>query len=384
MSFRFIRHAGSLALLILFVMAGVLAVPARAQDAGGQTASADNGWWKDITLNAFVSAAYSYNFNKPDEQTNQFRVFDFDDNSFKLDVFELVLQRPVANAGDAGFRVDLEAGASIPRITASAGLFRNADGTGEDFDVQQAYISYIADAGNGLRFDFGKFITHTGSEVIEGYDGYNDNYSRSILFGYAIPFTHTGLKVSYPFSGKVSGMFMLANGCDVVKDNNRGKTIGGQLGLAPNAKSNIYLNYVGGPERADSGDWRNVFDVVAIWKATGKFTITGNFDYGHETNAAGPNQDGTWVGIAGYLRTQVSPHFALILRGEHFDDQDGVRTGVVQKLNEFTVTPEFKVTDKFVVRGDLRFDHSDEQVFDDHEDYSDSQTTIALNTIYVF
>lgn len=367
------------------MMAALFAIPVVAQDAStAPENTGDAGWWHDLTLNAFVSAAYSYNFNKPDSQTNQFRVFDFDDNSIKLDVFELVVQKPVANPGDAGFRVDLEAGASIPKITASAGLFRNPDGTGEDFDVQQAFISYIADTGRGLRFDVGKFITHTGAEVIEGYDGYNDNYSRSILFGYAIPFTHTGMKVSYPFSDKISGMFMLANGWDNVKDNNRGKTIGGQLGVAPNKDWNLYLNYCGGPERADSGDWRSLFDVVAIWRATDKFTITGNFDYGHETNGAGPDLDATWIGFAGYLRAQVAPHFALIFRGEHFDDQDGVRTGVVQKLDEFTLTPECKITDKFLVRGEFRWDHSDEQVFDDNGDASDTQTTIALNTIFVF
>jgi hypothetical protein len=35
-----------------------------------------------------------------------------------------------------------------------------------------------------------------GYELIEGYDGYNDNYSRSLLFNYAIPLTHTGVKAT--------------------------------------------------------------------------------------------------------------------------------------------------------------------------------------------
>ena len=36
-------------------------------------------WFDTITVNGFVSGAYSFNFNDPESDTNQFRVFDFDD-----------------------------------------------------------------------------------------------------------------------------------------------------------------------------------------------------------------------------------------------------------------------------------------------------------------
>ena len=59
------------------------------------------------------------------------------------------------------------------------------------------YLSYIAPLGKGLRFDAGKFATHMGSEVIGGYDGYNDEFSRGFIFGFGVPFTHTGVKATY-------------------------------------------------------------------------------------------------------------------------------------------------------------------------------------------
>ena len=40
-------------------------------------------------------------------------------------------------------------------------------------------MSWNAPCGSGLRFDAGKFITHHGYEVIEGYDGWNDNATHS-------------------------------------------------------------------------------------------------------------------------------------------------------------------------------------------------------------
>lgn len=139
-------------------------------------------FFKDVQTNAFVSFGYNNGVNQPANRQNPLRVFDSNSNSFLIDVAELVLQKGVAKGGDFGFRIDLEAGSAIPVKTQSAGLVL---GTGAD--LQQALVSYIAPVGEGLRLDFGKFVTHMGLEVIEGYDGYNDNYSRSLLFDYAIP-----------------------------------------------------------------------------------------------------------------------------------------------------------------------------------------------------
>ena len=59
-------------------------------------------WYEEIAVNGFLSTSYSYNFNRPASGTNQFRVFDFDDNSIKVDVAELVLQKAVVETGRSG------------------------------------------------------------------------------------------------------------------------------------------------------------------------------------------------------------------------------------------------------------------------------------------
>lgn len=336
-------------------------------------------WYQDITVNGFVSAAYSYNFNTPDSKTNTLRVFDFDDNTFKVDVAEVVIQKAVAKPGEAGFRVDVVAGGSIPRVSAAAGLF-----AGQDFDLQQAFVSWIAPVGRGLRLDLGKFVTHHGVEVIEGYDGWNDNYTHSFLFGYAIPFTHTGLRATYAFSDSVTGMFLLANGWDNVKDNNRGKTLGAQLIVTPNKVVTLTLNYCGGPERADSSDLRHLFDVVAVLKPSDQVSISVDYAYGTEKNGAGAGRDARWQAIQGGIRFSLSGSFALIARGEWFEDRDGARTGTAQKLTEVTITPEIKITDKLIFRADLRLDHSNEDVFQKEGRPSSTQTTLAFNALYAF
>lgn len=146
-------------------------------------------WYEAIAVHGFASTSWSYNFERPNSRLNAFRVFDFDDNMFKVDVAELSALRAATQPGDTGFRVDLVAGSSVPRVSAASGLFRDASDVAQDIDLQQAYVSWVGHVGSGLRVDAGKFVTHLGYEVIEGWDGWNDNATRSFAFGYAIPFT---------------------------------------------------------------------------------------------------------------------------------------------------------------------------------------------------
>ncbi len=379
------KHRFSAALLALFVSA----------TAGAQTANTDSTastatavaalpkWFDLIAVNAFVSTAYEYNGNRPASGTSSYRVFDFNDNSFNLDVAEVVVQIAPAKPNDAGFRVDIAAGNSIPQIS------KAQDQNVAQFDLQQVFASYIAPLGSGVRFDVGKYTTHVGYELIEGYDGYNDNYGRSILFGYAIPFTHTGVKVSYTFSSKVAAMIEVVNGWDLVHDNNRSKSVGAQVALTPVAPLSVLLNWVGGPELADDNHTnRNVFDVVAIFKATSKLTLGVNGDYGIEdgTSLANPGSDAKWKGVAGYAALAVTPKFSVALRGETFHDDGGVRLGTDTKatLSEITLTPTYKFTDHVVLRAEVRHDKANQAIIARRATLSDRQTTAGLNFIIVY
>ena len=117
-----------------------------------QGGAAPAPWHEAIRVNGFLGTSYSYNFNRPDSQTNTLRVFDFDDQSFKLDDFELVAQRPASKPRESGFRADIVFGSSVPRVSAASGLFRDDAGTAGDLDLQQAYATYVAPLGSGLRF----------------------------------------------------------------------------------------------------------------------------------------------------------------------------------------------------------------------------------------
>jgi hypothetical protein len=332
----------------------------------------------NVKMNLLLSTAYSYNFNNPANMKNTLRVFDYDNNSFKVDVMQISLHQDVSNDNPFGFRGDIAAGSSIPGMVHSAGL------NSGDLDITQLYITYIINAGNGIRVDFGKFVTFMGYEVIEGWENFNENYTRSFLFGYSIPFCHTGIKASYSFSDKLSISAFLVNGWDDAVDNNKSKSLGAQIALFPVNGLSIFINGMTGPEQANNNsDYRNIVDISGGY-TNGCFTFGFNTNYAHEDYSAQNLPSAEWGSIAGYLKCNMSELFSLALRGELFKDSQGVRTGTKQNLSEITITPALNLSRNLVLRGDLRFDWSDNSVFNTDTSTSKNQVTTAFNLIYHF
>jgi hypothetical protein len=76
-----------------------------AAPSSAQPAPPAKPWYESIGLGFFLQSTYTHNFGHPDSSTNQFRVFDTEAGSVRLDVAEVVIQKKVAARGEAGFRV---------------------------------------------------------------------------------------------------------------------------------------------------------------------------------------------------------------------------------------------------------------------------------------
>jgi hypothetical protein len=358
----------------------VAPAPAPAPAAPAVAAAPAAHWYDEVQVNGFISFALTANFNDPKPAEgdtigrNAYRAFDQFANTYELDVAELDVQRPATKPGDVGLRIDVAMGQTIPRVAAANGS------SAGPFDLQQAYISYIMDIGNGLRLDAGKFVTPAGVEVIEGYDGYNDEYSHSFLFNFG-PFTHTGLHLSYPFNKQVAGSLWVINGWDVLIDNNSKTSLGASLNLTPSDAVAVQVLYLGGEELSGTDPpWRHFLDVVASVKASDTVSFAGNFDYAKEDDTA-------WYGAAGYAKIGTGPDGYFGLRGELFADPDGAKTGVAkgQTLTEFTGDYTWKFTPNLVGRIELRWDHSSNDVFQKNDGaMTSSQVTLAANYLAMF
>jgi hypothetical protein len=334
---------------------------------------------KSVQISGFIDTTFNYNFNEPKApRENRLRVFDRPANTFSLNLVEVALEKKAAEPGTAGFRVDFDAGRDVP-------LFRAAGFEAGNFDVEQAFVTYKAPLGSGLTVTFGKFVTLLGAEVIESPD--NMNTSRSFLFGFAVPFTHTGLLLTYPVNDLVELTFGVVNGWDNIDDNNDSKSLIGRVSFNIAESFTVAVAGIYGAEQTDrESPKRWVIDLVETFKPIPGLTFVFNFDYGHEDSVPiGLSlTDTSWQGFALMTSYAFTEQFSLSLRGEFFSDFDGARTGANQDLWEATLTAAYKWVKGLETRAEFRHDQSNVPSFDRDGRPTKSQNTIAGEVIYRF
>jgi hypothetical protein len=358
------------------------------------------------TISGFVDAYYGYNSNQPISRTTALRNFDINSSQFGLNMIELVADKsPDPAASHVGYHVALGFGQAMNLVNSTETPSPHAPGTPvgavpstiTNFDqyLKEGYLEYLV--GKKLQINVGKFVTPAGAEVIESKD--NWNYSRGLLFSWAIPYFHFGMNAKYTFNSKFSLTGYLVNGWNDSVDNNSGKTTGFSAAWTPNAKWSLTENYLVGPEQFnDNADFRNLTDTVLAYTPNAKLSLMANYDYGHDHVpnfvTTGYNSTVWWSGIAGYIKYAPNDKWYLATRGEWFNDHNGFETGTAQQLGEWTLTAQRMLASKIMARLEYRRDMSDHNVFPyRNSDLGSplspfgpvgSQNTITLGMIYAF
>ena len=379
-----------------------------------------------ISIHGMVAVDYLFDINRPDAVVNGvrvtqpfLRVFENEKNSFTLNLANLHFERAVEN--QPGFVIDLDFGktADVVNNTTFFGRHCSASdvangtcatlgapitGNGTDFfDVRQFYLTYTVPVGSGIKLKAGRFVTLAGAEVIKSYNNFNYNITNSILFGFAIPFTHTGLMASYAFTDQVSLDLGVVNGWDSVADNNDGKSLHSGLTLAFDPHITFYQTVMYGPEQTGRTvlDNNNVPLVVHAGrskrllltslltiKPIDPLTLIIDYNYGNDSDSVprdGLLRTAQWQGVAGYIIYNFTDDLSATLRAEVFDDTDGARTGARATYSEVSPTITYKIADGLFWRNEYRHDESDtKKVFAHEGNFVRGQDTIATELIYAF
>lgn len=357
------------------------------------------------TLNFGIDGYYAYNFDQPVGRVNLLRAYDVSSNSFSINQASVVIERlPVSAPGQRfGGRIDLQFGQATETLQGSSAneqrpqVWRN---------LFQAYGSYLAPVGSGLRLDFGKFAGVLGAEG--NYTKDQINYSRAYLFNY-LPFYHTGLRASYDLSPRANITYWLVNGVQQTEDFNGFKSQAFITTLKPSKNFTWNINYYFGQEQRDVAPTLNpgiptsptqpglpttnispaqngrehIFDTYATWNATPKLTLLGEADLVVDRIYAQSPEQHTAAG-AFYARYTL-PHSSYVAgRFEYLDDRSGLFSNSSQALKETTVTLNRQMAPGFLFFLEYRRDWSNRNFFltDTAGALTTAQPTATVGLVY--
>jgi hypothetical protein len=363
------------------------AAPAAATPAAAPTWSVGS-----IDVSGYIDGYFTYNANRPASQTNTYYNFN-DKDQFNLEAAKLTLNH---DPDPVGAHVDI--------LLGRTNTFLHSAGDNSDDYIEQAYISVKPPKAKGFELDFGQFVTSAGQEVIETMN--NWSYSHGLLFSYAIPYYHFGLRTSIPVSKTWTAGVQVVNGWNNVTDNNGGVTIGLTSALVK-PKYTWNFNYYVGPENSGlppqgagtQNGYRNLIDTTLLLTPNAKFNAYINYDYGQNRIPQSTVSDGEggfiqiksmdphWQGIAASAREQITGKAALVGRYEYFYDNEGFELGnglaiipftpssfftpplnitpafFKENVQEFTATYEYKWLAGLLMRAEYRYDWSNKKLY---------------------
>jgi hypothetical protein len=350
-----------------------------------------------LVIGGYVEGGVTYNFRNT--KINQGRVFDFEAQDPTLNQLVVYIDKAIdfkKKEFQVGGHVEMMYGADARLIHANGimDVPNASSGPNNQFDPTQFYLDFFVPVGNGLNIRAGKFVTLLGQETINPTG--NALYSHSYLFGFAIPFTHTGVYGTYAISDTMTVDLGVSRGWEQgFKDNNNDSIdVFGRLTWLLNEKSatKVLITGIGGPEQAgDSGDYRYVLDVIFTTKIGDQLTLTVNGDWGYENHAALDGGAAQWYGVATYLGYTLPgvEWLTLNARGEWFEDPDGARgLGTLGSVWEVTVGLDIKplASNKnfasLHIRPEIRWDYSNDPFFAGGTKHD--QWTAAVDVVFGF
>jgi hypothetical protein len=283
----------------------------------------------NISVSGFVEGGYTYSMNPPAGGLITGNVFNIKQNRVVLDAADINITRSVdSTAGkfDIGGTIEGTFGFDAGAIHSDGiqDFYRSRTSPENQLDLEQAFITVVTPI-KGLEVTAGKFTTLLGQEVIDAPG--NALYSHTYLFGDAIPFTQTGVLVSYTLNDTMTIEGGVTRGWNQSsKDNNGSADFLGQFAWQATKALKATVNVSFGPQAAhDNHDYWTVVDLIVADTVSDQLTVTFNGDYGDAPHALGTSAQ--WYGGALYGTLTLNSYAAVTLRGEAYDDQNGFTLG---------------------------------------------------------
>ena len=267
------------------------------------------------------------------------------------------------------------------------------------FDLTQAYVDVNVPLGTGLLVRLGKFVTPLGYETIQPTT--SPLYSHSYLFGFAKPYTNTGILANYrpDEAARWSLWGGVVRGWDQsLDDNNDAVSFLARVDYSPDERWEFRLGVITGPE-GDACDcdcpvnndiYRTVVDLVIGHDVSDRLRLAAEGLYGSDGAADANGNRADWYGAAGYATYAIDRRLTLNARLEWFHDGEGTRLETGEDLDLVSATvgvtatpfPGNAVLSSLKLRPEVRFDHASKPEFDGGT--RDHQVTLGIDALFTF
>jgi hypothetical protein len=348
-------------------------------------------FWKAIDVNMSLAGSYAYNFHNPNEGSsghsgaglNQgvdgaFYPFQGDHNSFQVDQVWIDIGKAVTKESPAGFMFSILYGntAAFDASGFNSGVRRDVNDSTSDYYVAQAYVKYLAPLGEGIEFDFGKFLTPVGAEVADA--SKNWNVTRSNQWTLLQSIDHVGLLVSTT-AGPMTFAAGVANQNNVLTsspDVNSEKSYIGKIAFAPNDMFSVATSVLYGAEGTDTtiagfggvtcGTLRSNGTCSTLnGTRTGLVDLLANFN--SDAFSAWFDADYSWLegtgssswafAVAG--KVPITDVFSAALRLEYLRDTNdwlGLLGTHHSEIYGATGTLAYEIAENLTLKGEVRYD----------------------------
>jgi len=228
-------------------------------------------------------------------------------------------------SGDTGFNLNaakLSTTAALAPVTVRLDLAyaKEAQFT-TNLLVEQAFVSLKL---GQVTFDAGRFSTPCGFEVLSAKD--NWLYSHGLLFNFAMPIAHEGVRASLAVTPELTLTGYVANGGDLWS-NDTGSTQSPYKTLILNGlwtRDATTLNgtvfFTKNPATAQDG----LLLDLSLTQGLGDLSVNVSGDYGSFSSNA-PFASYSWFALSASARLRLSEVLRVSGRLEYLDDSDGVR-----------------------------------------------------------
>ncbi|HET8858909.1 outer membrane beta-barrel protein [Marivirga sp.] len=345
-----------------------------------------------VAFNGYLETFYSYNFNKPSNNINALRGFDFIANSLTVGNFVIGVD---AKYNNFSTRLAINIGMTPSQFykqeptTPASYQVPSLSSVSWQF-IQEAIVNYDFENVKGLSAQMGIMATPIGIEGLPSFQTWetsmanpgmhkkdyreNWNFSRSNAFIH-VPDYHSGVRFLYSPSPKNTFSLYLVNGQNMVTDNNVNKTVSVSYLWTPNNNVHFSALYMGGNERPTDytfeNSWRHIFDFHTRFSITKNIEFMTQFTPGFETTDAGNNQ--FLINVA-YLKFITSEKNYISFRYEHMFERifEGSSSNFLETFNENNEAGLYGITgtishilvkDHLMIRGEYRHDYGTQNWF---------------------